>query len=59
MGKQPKCGLEKINIMRILEVVLFIVGILMSVAYLTVAERKTLGYMQRRLGPNAVGKEPM
>jgi NADH-ubiquinone oxidoreductase chain 1 len=41
--------------MRILEVVLFIVGILMSVAYLTVAERKTLGYMQRRLGPNAVG----
>jgi NADH-ubiquinone oxidoreductase chain 1 len=46
---------NKKNIMRILEVVLFMVGILMCVAYLTVAERKTMGYMQRRLGPNAVG----
>lgn len=30
-------------------------GVLLGVAYLTVAERKTMGYMQRRLGPNAVG----
>lgn len=35
--------------------VLFIVGLLLGVAYLTVAERKTMAYMQRRLGPNAVG----
>ena len=32
-----------------------IISILLSVAFLTVAERKTLGYMQRRVGPNAVG----
>lgn len=38
-----------------LEVILFFVGVLLGVAYLTVAERKTMGYMQRRLGPNAIG----
>lgn len=42
-------------ILDILEVLIFFICILLSVAYLTVAERKTLGYMQRRLGPNAVG----
>nr|YP_003127038.1 Nad1p [Brettanomyces custersianus]ACU32821.1 Nad1p [Brettanomyces custersianus] len=36
-------------------ILLFILGVLLGVAYLTVAERKTMGYMQRRLGPNAVG----
>lgn len=35
--------------------IIYILGILLSVAYLTVAERKTMGYMQRRLGPNAIG----
>ncbi|KAF6068800.1 NADH dehydrogenase family protein, partial (mitochondrion) [Candida albicans] len=30
-------------------------SVLLAVAFLTVAERKTLGYMQRRVGPNAVG----
>jgi NADH-ubiquinone oxidoreductase chain 1 len=40
----------------IIEVLLFLVCVLFSVAYLTVAERKTLGYFQRRLGPNAVGQ---
>ena len=29
--------------------------VLLSVAYVTVAERKTMASMQRRLGPNAVG----
>jgi NADH-ubiquinone oxidoreductase chain 1 len=42
-------------ILDIIEVLLFLICVLFSVAYLTVAERKTLGYMQRRLGPNAVG----
>lgn len=40
---------------RVIEILLFFVGVLLGVAYLTVAERKTMGYMQRRLGPNEVG----
>jgi NADH-ubiquinone oxidoreductase chain 1 len=39
----------------LLMAIIFIVGLLLGVAYLTVAERKTMAYMQRRLGPNAVG----
>lgn len=38
-----------------IELIIMIISILLSVAFLTVAERKTLGYMQRRVGPNAVG----
>nr|YP_009186398.1 NADH dehydrogenase subunit 1 [Pneumocystis carinii]ACZ82945.1 NADH dehydrogenase subunit 1 [Pneumocystis carinii]AFR90436.1 NADH dehydrogenase subunit 1 [Pneumocystis carinii] len=37
------------------EVLVLIVSVLLSVAYLTLAERKVMGSMQRRLGPNAVG----
>ena len=29
---------------------------LLVIAYITVAERKTMASMQRRLGPNAVGQ---
>jgi NADH-quinone oxidoreductase subunit H len=36
-------------------IVLIIVGVLLSVAYLTYAERKVLGGMQRRQGPITVG----
>ena len=39
----------------ILEVVLLILPALLSVAFVTVAERKTMASMQRRLGPNVVG----
>ncbi len=42
-------------ILSIISILIFVICILLSVAYLTVAERKTLAYMQRRLGPNAVG----
>lgn len=38
-----------------LEVLLVIVPALLSVAYVTVAERKTMASMQRRVGPNKVG----
>ena len=42
-------------ILSIIEVIILLISVLISVAYLTVAERKTLGFMQRRLGPNNVG----
>jgi len=41
----------------IIELILFLVMILFTVAYLTVLERKTMAYMQRRVGPNSVGKK--
>ena len=44
-----------INIISILEGLLLIVPALLSVAFVTIAERKTMASMQRRLGPNAVG----
>lgn len=37
------------------EVILILVPALLAVAYVTVAERKTMASMQRRLGPNVVG----
>lgn len=41
--------------MNFVELLIFVLSILLAVAFLTVAERKTLGYMQRRVGPDAVG----
>ena len=38
-----------------LEVLLLTLSVLLSVAYVTVAERKTMASMQRRLGPNIIG----
>lgn len=43
------------NLLSFLEVVLLLLPALLAVAYTTVAERKTMASMQRRLGPNAVG----
>jgi NADH-ubiquinone oxidoreductase chain 1 len=43
------------NLISILEVILVTVPTLLSVAFVTVAERKTMASMQRRLGPNLVG----
>ena len=43
------------TLISIFEVILVILPALLSVAYVTVAERKTMASMQRRLGPNAVG----
>jgi NADH-ubiquinone oxidoreductase chain 1 len=39
----------------IIEILLLILPVLLSVAFVTVAERKTMASMQRRLGPNIVG----
>jgi len=39
----------------ILEVLIVTVPVLLTVAFITIAERKTMASMQRRLGPNIVG----
>jgi NADH:ubiquinone oxidoreductase subunit H len=39
----------------VIEVLLITVPALLSVAFVTIAERKTMASMQRRLGPNIVG----
>lgn len=39
----------------ILETIAVLIPVLLSVAYLTLAERKVMGSMQRRIGPNKVG----
>lgn len=43
------------TIISLIEVVLVLVPALIGIAYVTIAERKTMASMQRRLGPNVVG----
>jgi len=43
------------TLISLIEVLLVLVPTLLAVAYVTVAERKTMASMQRRLGPNIVG----
>jgi NADH-quinone oxidoreductase subunit H len=42
-------------IISIIKILLIVVPLLISVAYFTLAERKILGAIQRRMGPNVVG----
>src|ERR1041384_2467263 len=42
------------TIISLIEVILVLVPALLGVAYVTIAERKTMASMQRRLGPNVV-----
>jgi NADH-ubiquinone oxidoreductase chain 1 len=42
-------------LLSLIEVLIVIVPLLLSVAFMTIAERKAMGSMQRRLGPNTVG----
>ena len=39
----------------ILKILIIIIPLLISVAYFTLAERKLMGSVQRRKGPNVVG----
>src|SRR3990167_10220813 len=39
----------------IIKIILIVIPLLLSVAYLTYAERKVIGYIQVRIGPNRVG----
>jgi NADH-ubiquinone oxidoreductase chain 1 len=43
------------NLISVLEVLILVVPALLTVAFVTIAERKTMASMQRRLGPNLVG----
>jgi len=43
------------SLIAIVEVILVVVPSLLTVAFVTIAERKTMASMQRRLGPNIVG----
>jgi NADH-quinone oxidoreductase subunit H len=38
----------------VLQIIVLLIPLMLSVAYLTLAERKVIGYMQVRLGPNRV-----
>src|ERR671928_2245812 len=44
-----------LTVISIIESLLIIVPALLTVAFVTISERKTMASMQRRLGPNAVG----
>ena len=43
------------TIISLLEVLLLSIPVLLAVAFVTIAERKTMASMQRRLGPNIIG----
>lgn len=47
--------LYTVGLISLLKVILFILPVLLVVAFVTIAERKTMASMQRRLGPNLVG----
>jgi NADH-ubiquinone oxidoreductase chain 1 len=43
------------TLISIIEVLLVTLPVLLTVAFVTIAERKTMASMQRRIGPNIVG----
>ena len=43
------------TLLNLIEILTVLVPVLLAVAYMTVIERKVMGSMQRRIGPNTVG----
>ena len=39
----------------LIKIVAIVLPLMIAIAYLTLAERKVIGYMQVRIGPNRVG----
>ena len=48
-------NLREIMVIVVFKIVVVLVSLLISIAYLTLAERKVLGYIQCRKGANVVG----
>jgi NADH-ubiquinone oxidoreductase chain 1 len=43
------------EILKIIDKIELIIGVLLSTAYITLVERKVLGRIQRRVGPEIIG----
>ena len=44
-----------LSLVIVIKILAIIVPVMLAVAYLTLAERKVIGYIQVRIGPNRVG----
>lgn len=52
---ETNIGMIPEAVLIVAKILLIVVPIMLSVAYLTLAERKVIGYVQVRIGPNRVG----